>query len=122
MLEQLENLLGEATRVGISALEVQQTRTYVDRFSGPSWQHPVMPSTCDKEIAAARALYNALTNRLKMAGGAVGAPLYPADQLIPPSSSISSTIKTVAIAAAVVAGVVLLFPIVRQVVSRRGGK
>mgnify|MGYP001577335948 FL=1 len=120
-LDQLENLVGEANRVGMQGLELNQAVTYLDRFSGISWQHPAWPSTCDREVANARAIYNALATRLKAQGAATGANLFGPDDLVPPARpDITGTIKTVAIVAGVIAGVVLLFPIVRAVV--KGGR
>ncbi len=111
-LEQLDDLLGEADRLSLDSLTVKQAQTYVARFNGVSWQHPMWPATCTAEVSKARALYKALNAEIRAAGGTAGVERPPPDSSGP--TDITGTIKTVAIAGAIIAGVVLLFPIVKE--------
>lgn len=104
ILEQLDDLIGEADRIGLQSLAHVQAKTYVARFTGVSWQHPVLPGTCAKELGMARAIYTALNVDVAANGGSSGTPLPVPSSDAP--ADITGTIKTVAVAAAIVAGVV----------------
>ncbi len=124
VLEQIENLLGEAAAQELTGFyAAQKAQTYLDRFTGVSYQHPVLPSTCAKEVATAKSHYNALATMIQNSGGGLGGggdvPLYTPDQLMKPPEDITGTIKTVAVAAAVIAGAVVVLPIVLDVVGVR---
>ncbi len=121
VLEQIETLLGEAAASGLSDFyAAKAAQTYLNRFTGVSYQHPVLPSTCAKEVATAKSHYNALATMITNSGGVGGGglvPTYTPDDINKPPEDITGTIKTVAIAAAVIAGVVVLAPIVFEVVG-----
>lgn len=121
VLDQIDNLIGEADRIGVAPLTYTQAKTYVAKFD--RWgttANPILPSTCDKEIALGRQIYNALAMTLKASGGAEGQPLFTPDQLTaPPQQDITGTIKTVAIVTGIIAGAVVLFPIVKEIIFAR---
>ncbi len=127
LLDQIENIVAEASNKGFDTYyATQKARTYLDRFSLTNVSifhnpYPVLPTTCRKEVAAAKEVFNSVATMLKNAGIDTG-PIYDRDQLIPPSEApqdITGTIKTVAIAAGIIAGALVLLPIIKEVVFVR---
>lgn len=114
LLNQLDNMVGEADRQGYTGLEYNQAKTYLARFDGFSIvsPYPVLPSTCTSETAQARAIYTALAKALNVS---INPPP-------PQPSDIVGTIKTVAIVAAIIAGVVAVAPVIWEVVGMHKAK
>ena len=111
MKQQLELLLGEARRMSVNSLAIQQAEAYASRFRGLSaiFSTPLLSSTCTEETNNATAHYNAVNAAIQQAGGIPGVtPTVPIDG----PSDVAGTIKTVAIAGAVIVGGILLIPIV----------
>ena len=132
-LENLQILLTEAERVGISnTVEYQQAKALIDNeTSYAQWKHasPVLPETCTKETLKAEGLYSALNSAVKAAGGTRGVDV-PLPSTIPTeedtkTDKILGTVRTVAIVAGIAVafgGVIYLVgPLVRGL-SQAGAK
>lgn len=95
-----------------------QVAAYVDRASS-SWSAPLIGGACKNSVIEGRQLL-ARMNAILVAHGVSPIP----DPGVSPSGGLgdlglTDTLKTVAIAVAVLAGVVLVFPIVSEVVFAR---
>lgn len=126
VVEDLGRALAESKRIGATSMAVKDAQAFYDRES--SWWNGTNPwteSKCKELSNFGRALLNALNTTNQASGGQTVAvsPVYTGDSGTGPSffgglfSDTTSTIKTVAIAAAVVAGVVVVAPIVWEAVA-----
>lgn len=118
-LERSAMLLAEAKRIGLTGPVVDAVqKRYDDEHSWAFWRASSVISTgaCKQATSEVSVLNSALSAALQPAGGnvTVAPPALP-----PPSegSGISSTVKTVAVAAAVIAGVVIAAPLVFEGVA-----
>lgn len=119
-LSNLQILLAEADRVGVTGIEYDQAKALIDdETSWAQWKHatPLLPETCTKETLKAEGLYAALNMAVRAAGGTRGVDLPLPSENQPPSDSTANTIKTVAIVAgisvAVLGTIYLVGPFVR---------
>jgi hypothetical protein len=121
-MNRLSRLLAEAKRLNLGGTVVAQAQQRLDDESSvvSFWKRsdPILPSTCTKVTAEVEALNTALEKLIAQAGGNVDVappPALPA----PPSkvSEVASTVKWVAVSAGIIAGVVLLAPVVYEGVA-----
>lgn len=121
-MNRLGPLLAEADRIGLTGTVVDQARARLDVESSSlmAWRRsdPVLPSTCAKVTNEVLALNNALAAAIKQRGGDPGIAAPPGQPYDPNApSDTASTIKTVAIAAAIIAGVMVVAPMVWEGVA-----
>lgn len=116
-MDRMSRLLGEVTRLGLTGTVVEQAKQrFADESSAFFWKRsdPVLPSTCTRVTGEVTAINEALSKAIAAAGGNtdVAPPPIPGG-----GNETASTIKTVAIAAGVIAGVVVLAPLVFEGVA-----
>ncbi|MFA6168566.1 MAG: hypothetical protein WC700_18215 [Gemmatimonadaceae bacterium] len=112
--------LAEAKRVGASGLAVGDAQAFYDKETNwSSASNPILPSSCTAVTDAAKVRLAALNAAVGSAGGQMTAPPVSAGSggaggLV---GDWMGTMRTVAIAAAVIAGVVVVAPIVWNAVA-----
>ena len=119
-LQNLEILLVEAARVGVTGIVYDQARALLDdETSWAQWKHatPLLPDTCREETLKAENLYSALNDAVKAAGGTRGTDAPPPSENWSSPDKIADTIKVVAIASGITVSVVgiiyLVGPLIR---------
>lgn len=123
-VKRLGIVLAEAKRVGARGAVVDDAAAYFENES--SWlpwkrTDPVDTATCAQAVATANGYISALTGVVRQAGGQtvnLPAPVVPKEPGSPGGfADILATVRMVALGGAVIAGVVLLAPVVWEGVS-----
>lgn len=125
VLSPMGRALAEAKRVGVTSMAVKDAQEFYDKESSFwSGSNPWAPQSCRDVTNAGQVRLNALNAAIASAGGSPAAPPVEPGSGGPGEGgglfgNWMSTVKTVAIAGAVIAGVVVVAPIVWELVASR---